>query len=147
MFPGRGYDEVRIGDRFETTMTMTETHLVLGAGLFGDFNPLHLNQRFAEHSRYGSRIAHGYLTTSFMAAQLGMLFHGTAIAYLEHTSRFTAPVRAGDTLTIAWTVAACDDKPRHAGGIVTLSGLCTNQHGEKVAEADAKMLVANNPRD
>lgn len=145
MFPGRGYDEVKIDDRFETTMTITETHIVLGAGLFGDFNPLHLNQRFAERSRYGSRIAHGYVTTSFMAAQLGMLFHGTAIAYLEHTSRFTAPVRAGDTLTITWTIRARDDKPHHHGGIVTLDGVCVNQDGEKVATAVAKMLVANNP--
>jgi 3-hydroxybutyryl-CoA dehydratase len=147
MFPGRGYNEVSDGDDFETTMTLTETHLVLGAGLFGDFNPLHTNQGFAERSRYGNRIAHGYLTTSFMAAQLGMLFHGTAIAYVEHTSRFLAPVMAGDTLTIVWTVTARAEKPKHKGGIVTLSGVCTNQNGMRVAEAEAKMLVSNNPRE
>lgn len=147
MFPGRGYNEVSNGDDFETTMTLTETHLVLGAGLFGDFNPLHTNQGFAEQSRYGNRIAHGYLTTSFMAAQLGMLFHGTAIAYVEHTSRFLAPVMAGDTLTIVWTVIARTEKPKHRGGIVTLSGVCTNQNGMRVAEAEAKMLVSNNPRE
>lgn len=147
MFPGRGYDEVSIGTRYETSMTITETHLVLGAGLFGDFNPLHVNQQFASDSRFGGRIAHGYLTTSFMAAALGMLFHGTAIAYVEHTSRFLAPVHAGDTLTIEWTVSARDDKPKHAGGMVTLSGVCTNQDGLRVAEADAKLLVADNPRD
>ncbi|MDT3672869.1 MAG: MaoC family dehydratase [Aromatoleum sp.] len=147
MHPGRGYDEVDIGDRFETSMTVTETHLVLSAGLFGDFNPLHVDQQVAARSRYGSRIAHGYITTSFMAAQLGMVFHGTAIAYVEHTSRFTAPVRAGDTLRIVWTVTERLDKPKHDGGIVSLSGICTNQEETKVAEADAKMLVANNPRD
>jgi len=147
MFPGRGYDEIKPGDKFATTMTLTETHIVLGAGLFGDFNPLHVNQTFAEKSRFGTRIAHGYLTTSFMAAQLGMVFHGTAIAYLEHTSRFTAPVRPGDTLTIEWTIAAREDKPRHGGGMVTLTGLCSNQDGTTVAEADAKMLIANNLTD
>jgi acyl dehydratase len=147
MFPGRGYDEIKPGDKFATTMTLTETHIILGAGLFGDFNPLHINQTFAEKSRFGTRIAHGYLTTSFMAAQLGMVFHGTAIAYLEHTSRFTAPVRPGDTLTIEWTISAREDKPRHDGGMVTLTGLCSNQDGTTVAEADAKMLVANNPTD
>lgn len=145
MQSGRGYNEIRIDDTFETSMTLTETHIVLSAGLFGDFNPLHVDQRFAEQSRFGGRIAHGYVTTSFMAAHLGMVFHGTAIAYLEHTSRFTAPVRAGDTLTIAWTVVAHDDKPKNAGGVVTLTGVCTNQDGVKVAEADAKMLVADNP--
>lgn len=147
MFLGRGFNEISNGDNFETTMTLTETHLVLGAGLFGDFNPLHTNQRFAEQSRYGNRIAHGYLTTSFMAAQLGMLFHGTAIAYVEHASRFLAPVMAGDTLTIVWTAIARAEKPKHKGGIVTLSGVCTNQDGTRVAEADAKMLVSNNPRE
>lgn len=146
MHPGRGFDEVTIGDCFETSMTMTETHIVLGAGLFGDFNPLHVDQSFAAKSRFGGRIAHGYLTTSFMAAQLGMLFHGTAIAYVEHTSRFTAPVCAGDTLTIAWSVRALDAKPRFGGGMVTLSGVCTNHEGIKVAEADAKLIVANNRR-
>jgi 3-hydroxybutyryl-CoA dehydratase len=147
MFPGRGYDELKRGDVFSTTMTLTETHIVLGAGLFGDFNPLHVNQSFAAKSRFGTRIAHGYLTTSFMAAQLGMVFHGTAIAYVEHTSRFTAPVHAGDTLCIDWTVIELEDKPRHDGGMVSLTGVCTNQDGVKVAEAEAKMLVANNPRD
>ncbi|KON80280.1 MaoC/PaaZ C-terminal domain-containing protein [Azoarcus sp. PA01] len=145
MHSGRGYNEVRIGDAFETSMTLTETHIVLSAGLFGDFNPLHVNQRVAGQSRYGSRIAHGYVTTSFMAAHLGMVFHGTAIAYVEHTSRFIAPVVAGDTLTMVWTVDALDDKPKHQGGIVSLSGACTNQDGVKVAEAEAKMLVADNP--
>ena len=144
MQAGRGYDEVAVGDAFETSMTLTETHIVLAAGLFNDFNPLHVNQRVAEKSRYGGRIAHGYVTTSFMAAHLGMVFSGTAIAYLEHTSRFTAPVRAGDTLRMVWTVVARDDKPKHGGGVVSLSGVCTNHDEIKVAEAEAKMLVANN---
>ncbi len=91
MFPGRGYNEIAPGDRFDTTMTITETHIVLGAGLFGDFNPLHIDQSFGEGSRFGSRIVHGYLTTSFMAAQLGMVFHGTAIAYcLAHLAVYRA---------------------------------------------------------
>jgi acyl dehydratase len=74
-----------------------------------------------------------------------MYFHGTAIAYLEHAARFTAPVRAGDTLTTLWTVTACLDKPRHAGGVVVLHALCRNQEGTVVADADAKILVSARP--
>jgi len=144
MYSGRGYDEVSIGERYDSALTLTETHIVLGAGLFGDFNPLHVDQLFAADSRYSGRIAHGYLTSNVMAAQLGMIFHGTAIAYLEHACRFTAPVRAGDTLTTVWTIAARDDKPKHDGGIVTLTGTCTNQDAIPVATADAKILVRNN---
>ena len=39
VFHGKWYDEVAVGDTFGTSITVTETHLVLGAGLFGDFNP------------------------------------------------------------------------------------------------------------
>jgi acyl dehydratase len=51
---------------------------------------------------------------------------------------------AGDSLSIAWKVVSKDDKPKHNGGVVTLTGRCTNQNGTEVANAEAKMLVANN---
>ena len=144
MVIGRGYNELKTGDAFDSAMTLTETHIVLGAGLFGDFNPLHVNQSFADESRFGGRIAHGYLTSNLMAAPLGMVFHGTAIAYVEHCIRFTAPVRAGDTLSVTWTVAQLDPKPKHAGGMVLLTGVAKNQDGVAVAYADAKLLVRDN---
>jgi acyl dehydratase len=144
MLPGRGYNELKVGDKFESSMTLTETHIVLGAGLFGDLNPLHVNEAFGKTTRFGGRIGHGYLTSNVMAAQMGMILYGTAIAYVEHTIRFTAPVRAGDTLTSTWTVTARDDKPKHGGGMVSFAGVCVNQEGTKVAEAEAKLLVANN---
>jgi acyl dehydratase len=144
MFPGRGYNELNIGDVFESAMTLTETHIVLGAGLFGDFNPLHVNEAWAKEGRFGGRIAHGYLTSNVMAAPLGMILYGTAIAYVEHTVRFKAPVKAGDTLRVAWTVAGREDKPKHGGGMVSFTGTCTNQDNVKVAEAEAELLVKNN---
>jgi 3-hydroxybutyryl-CoA dehydratase len=144
MHPGRGYNELKVGDVFESTMTLTETHIVLGAGLFGDFNPLHVNEAYGRETRFGGRIAHGYLTSNVMAAPMGMILHGTAIAYVEHNVTFTAPVRAGDTLTVAWTVSAKDDKPKLDGGLVSFTGTCRNQEGTTVAEATAKLLVENN---
>lgn len=144
MLPGRGYNELEVGNKFESSMTLTETHIVLGAGLFGDLNPLHVNESFGKSTRFGGRIGHGYLTSNVMAAQMGMILYGTAIAYVEHSIRFTAPVRAGDTLTSTWTVATKEDKPKHDGGMVSFTGVCVNQDGAKVAEAEAKLLVKNN---
>lgn len=146
MFPGKWYDEVAVGDRFATGVTVTEAHLVLAAGLFGDFNPLHVNEEFSKGSRFGTRILHGPFTSALVSAPVGMYFSGTAIAYLEHACRFIAPVRPGDTLTSEWTVTDKLDKPRHRGGIVVLKCACTNQGRETVVEADGKILVANRPR-
>jgi acyl dehydratase len=139
---GRWFDEVEVGETFSRSITITETHLVLGAGLIGDTNPHHVNEEYAKRSRFGTRILHGMITSSLMGAPVGMYFHGTAIAYLEHAARFKAPVRPGDTLTTTWTVREKHPKPGHGGGVVVLAGTRRNQDGVVVAEADAAMLVA-----
>jgi acyl dehydratase len=80
-------------------------------------------------------------TSSMMGGPVGMYFSRYAVAYLEHSARFKAPVRVGDTLRIGWTIVERIDKPSVDGGIVVLAGTCHNQLGILVAEADAKMLV------
>ena len=90
-------------------------------------------------------IRHGTVTSAVGSAPGGMFVAGSAIAYLEHACRFKAPVRAGDTLATEWTVREKLDKPKHRGGIVVMSGVCANQHGDTVLEADGKILVASRP--
>ncbi len=72
--------------------------------MFGDFNPLHVDEEFSKKSMFGSRILHGPFTSALVSAPAGMFFAGTALAYLEHACRFKAPVRAGDTVTTVCTV-------------------------------------------
>jgi len=143
---GKWFDEVRIGDTFASALTITETHIVVGGGLIGDSNPHHLNAEYAKTSRFGTPILHGMLTSSIMGAAVGMYFHGTAIAYLEHRARFLAPVRAGDTLTTTWTITDLIDKPKRDGGIVVLTGAAMNQAAVTVAEAEARILVSRRSR-
>jgi len=146
MVPGKWYDDVALGERFGARLTVTEAHLVLGAGLFGDFNPLHVDEEFAKKSRFGTRILHGPFTSALISAPVGMHFSGTAIAYLEHACRFKAAVKPGDTLATEWIVVGKLDKPKHKGGICVLKDAATNQRGETVVEADGKILVSARPR-
>ena len=145
VFHGKWYDEVAIGDSFGSSLTVTETHLVLAAGMFGDFNPLHVDEAFAEKSRFAGRILHGPFTSALVSSPVGMYFAGTAIAYMEHHCRFKAPVRPGDTLATTWTVVQKLDKPKHAGGIIVMKCEARNQHGDVAVEADGKILVASSP--
>ena len=138
---GKAFDEVAVGESFSRTVTITETHLVLGAGLIGDFNPHHTDEVYAKGQRFGTRVLHGMLTSAVMGAPVGMYFYGTAIAYLEHNARFVAPVRPGDTLTTTWTITALDAKPKHRGGIVVLRAVARNQDGVTVAEAEGRIMV------
>jgi acyl dehydratase len=146
VFQGKWYEETKAGEKFGTSVTVTEAHLVLGAGLFGDFNPLHVNEEFSRRSRFGTRILHGPFTAALVSAPVGMYFAGTAIAYLEHNCRFVAPVKPGDTLTTEWTIAERQDKPKHGGGILSLACVSKNQRGETVLEGTGKLLVAAKPK-
>ena len=143
MFQGKWYDEVAVGEKFGTRLTVTDAHLATAAGLFGDFNPLHVDEEFAKKSRFGGRILHGPFTSALVSAPVGMFFSGTAIAYLEHACRFLAPVKPGDTVATEWTVTAKLDKPKHHGGICVMACTARNQHDVVVLEADGKILVAS----
>lgn len=140
---GRAFSDVRLGDRFERVVEIEPRHLDDGARLIGDFNPLHVDEGFARASAFGGRILHGVLTSAIMGAELGMVFAGTALGYLEHNARFLAPVRIGDRLTITWTVTELLPKPRLGGGIVTATAAAVNQDGTTVCTAAGKMLVAD----
>jgi acyl dehydratase len=143
VFKGRAFDEIAVDETFTDALTVTETHIVLAAGMFGDFNPLHVNQSFGENSRFGGRILHGPFTSALISAPVGVFFAGTAVAYLEHACRFKLPVRAGDTLTTTWRVTEKIDKPKIDGGIAAMTAVCHNQRNELVAEADGKIMLKN----
>lgn len=143
VFPGKAFNEIEIGDTFGGSMTVTETHIVLAAGMFGDFNPLHINQQFSEQTRFGGRILHGVFTSALIGAYMGPYYAGTALGYLEQGCHFKAPVQAGDTITTTWTINEKIDKPAQNGGITVMTAVAYNQNGVLVAEANGKMLVAN----
>ncbi len=142
-FLGKAFDEISEGETFGQTLTIDASHISRACGMFGDFNPLHSDAEFCANSRFGRPILHGPMTSAFMSASIGMYFHGTAVAYLEHNCRFVAPVFAGDTLSVQWTITQTLDKPRSNGGIAVLRGECKNQRGEQIAEASGKILLSN----
>lgn len=143
--PGKRFSDTRVGDRFVRVEPIAARHLDEGARLIGDFNPLHVDAEFAARSRYGGRILHGVITSALVGAELGMVYAGTAIGYLEHNARFHAPVKIGDTLAITWTVTELLPKPRHGGGIVVAQAQAVNQDGVLVCSATGRMLVGDAP--
>jgi acyl dehydratase len=140
----RTFDETEVGESFATTVTVTETHIVLAAGLFGDFAPLHVNEEYAKTTRFGTRIAHGTLVGGFIGAALAGHFGTGALGYLEEHVFFRAPVFPGDTVTTTWTVAEKVAKPKLGnGGIVKLSVEVTRQDGTVVLDGSGAMIVGN----
>ena len=78
---GMYFSEFQVGAEFVTgRRTITETDVVMFAGLSGDFNPLHTDAVFAEKTPFKQRIAHGMLQ---QARQLLMEIVTDALRPLE----------------------------------------------------------------
>ncbi|HEX2091359.1 MAG TPA: MaoC family dehydratase [Longimicrobiaceae bacterium] len=131
------FDELQVGQRAEWGKTVTEADVVLFAGITGDFNPAHLDQAYAERSRFGGRIAHGMLGAGFISAALAMRLPGPGTIYLSQSLRFVRPVRIGDTVTARVEVAELFAAKRR----VRLLTTCANQAGETVIEGEALVCV------
>ena len=127
------FDELKIGMTAETTKTITETDVVLFAGLSTDINPLHINEEYAKTTVFGGRIAHGILVSGLISATLANKRPGPGCIYLGQDLKFTAPVRINDTITAKVEITSLREDKK----IVTLSTTCTNQNGQVVIMGSA----------
>ncbi|WP_027469375.1 MaoC family dehydratase [Deefgea rivuli] len=100
----RFFNELSLGDFDEYRKTVTETDVVLFAGLTGDNNPMHIDEEFASQTRFGGRIIHGMLTASFLSSVIGMKMPGPGCIYMGQNLKFLKPVHIGDTVTARATV-------------------------------------------
>jgi 3-hydroxybutyryl-CoA dehydratase len=130
------FEQLVVGQCAEFTKTITETDVVLYAGITGDMNPAHIDQGYAERSRFGGRIAHGMLTAGFVSTVLGMKLPGPGAIYMAQTLRFTSPVRIGDTVTARAEVLELVREKRR----VRLGTTVVNQRAELVLEGEATVL-------
>jgi acyl dehydratase len=90
-------EHMGVGDRAEFSKTISEEDVRRFAVASGDTNPLHLDDDFAEQTRFRGRIAHGTLVGGLISAALARL-PGLTI-YLSQDLEFHNPVRVDDRLT------------------------------------------------
>ena len=123
--------------------TVSEADVTLFAGLAGDFNPLHVDEHFASATEFGGRIAHGPLVLSMaigLMAQLNLI-DGTALALLDLTWEFKAPVKLNDTIRARVTPVAKRPTRKPGRGVLALRFAVDNQRGETVQTGSITLLM------
>src|SRR3972149_2633474 len=130
MTKGKSIDEIKIGDSAQISNTITETVINDFAKATGDFNPIHLDQTYAEKTYFKGRIAHGVLSIGYISSVFGNLLPGPGSIYLSQEVKFLAPVRVGDIITAkVEVIELIPEKNR-----VKFKTTCTNQKGEVVVD-------------
>jgi 3-hydroxybutyryl-CoA dehydratase len=133
---GKTIKEIKVGDAAEFTKTITETDIVLFAGITGDLNPAHVDQVWAENTMFKGRIAHGMLSGGLISTVMGMYLPGPGSIYLSQELRFLAPVHIGDTLTARAEVQELIENKNR----VCLKTTCRNQDGTVVVDGVAWVM-------
>ena len=133
MAKGKSIDELRIGDSAQISKVITEEMIKDFAKASGDFNPVHLDQAYAEKTMFKGRIAHGLLSVGLLSSILGNILPGHGTIYLSQEVKFLAPVRIGDTITAKVEVIELVPEKNRAKFRTT----CTNQDGKEVVEGIA----------
>lgn len=131
------------GYSFRTaSRTMTEADIVNFAGLSNDWDPLHIDQQFAESGPFGRRIAHGQLTASIVTGLRSELDGWPLLNFMGTSRRFSSPVGAGDTIHGVYTVAEVrptSSDPQRL--VVTLDIEVLDQAGNRVMSGQDVVLV------
>ncbi|MBI5030613.1 MAG: MaoC family dehydratase [Chloroflexi bacterium] len=122
-----------VGQTASFSKTITEKDVATFAEISGDKNPVHLDEAYAQQTRFGKRIAHGTLTIGLISAVLGNQLPGHGTVYMSQSIKFLKPVYFDDTITATVEILSI----RADKGIVSIKTDCTNQHGDKIAEGEA----------
>ena len=130
------YEDIQIGDTATFSKTISEFDIYQFAGITGDFNPMHINEEFADTTIFEDRIAHGLLTGSFISTVLGMKLPGPNSIYLSQSFSFTAPVKIGDTITAKVEVIEKQDEKK----FIKLKTQVWNQHKKIVVDGEALVM-------
>src|SRR3954447_12930203 len=123
-------DQLTIGEAAESRKTISESDVYLFAGVTGDFNPLHVDAKYAKTTPFGARVAHGPLTFSLCAGLLGTELPGLGTIAISNQVTYQRPVYIGDTIAVRVEVGELDHERNRA----TMNVTWRNQNGDQVAE-------------
>ncbi|ODU07688.1 MAG: hypothetical protein ABS81_00945 [Pseudonocardia sp. SCN 72-86] len=143
------FEDLHVGQSFSTAgRTITETDLVLFAGITGDNSPLHTDEEHSRESPFGQRLVHGMLTVSIALglASRTLIFDGTGVAFLGIDAlRFREPVFLGDTVTCRFSITSLRRTKQGDRGVVVRHVELSNQKAAVAVDFSITGLVLARP--
>jgi acyl dehydratase len=145
--PGRYFDEWKVGDRVEHSIsrTVTETDNLLISTLTHNPQPLHIDHEAAAKTEFGRPLVNSVFTFGLMiGVSVNDTTLGTLVANLGYDRLvFPKPVFVGDTIrTETEVLSVRESKSRPAHGIVEIRTRGLNQRDEIVCEFERSFLIA-----
>jgi len=131
------FDEIRIGLIHNFEVIIDKELIKKFANISGDFNPLHMDEKYAENTKFGKRVVHGMLLASFFSRLVGMYLPGKNALYFSQNLNFVGPCFIGDKIIVQGEVI---DKSE-ATKIIKLKTLIKNIEGKSLVEGTSQVMI------
>jgi 3-hydroxybutyryl-CoA dehydratase len=134
------FDSITVGINHEFEITVTEKLVSDFSVISGDFNPLHMDEKYATKTKFKKRVCHGMLLASFLSRLVGMYLPGKNALYFSQILNFISPCFINDIITVKGEII---DK-NYATKIITLKTSIVNQKNELILDGEAKVMITDN---
>ena len=131
------FDEIEIGMQKNFQVFISENMLDVFGRDTGDYNPLHMNKKYASSTSFKKRVCSGMFLSSFFSRLVGMYLPGKHALHISQSLNFVNPCFIGETITVEGKVI--DKSP--ATKIIKLETTITNESGKSIIDGKAQVIV------
>ena len=121
------FDEIEIGMQKNFKVNISENMLNEFGRNTEDYNPLHMNEKYASSTSFKKRVCSGMFLSSFFSRLVGMYLPGKHALHVSQSLNFVNPCFIGETITVEGKVI---DKST-ATKIIKLETTITNESGKR----------------
>jgi len=121
------FDEIEIGMQKSFKVDISKNMLDVFGRDTGDYNPLHMNEKYASSTSFKKRVCSGMFLSSFFSRLVGMYLPGKHALHISQSLNFVNPCFIGETITVEGKVI--DKSP--ATKIIKLETTITNESGKR----------------
>ena len=141
--PQRYFEDFHVGETFYIpSRTVTDAHFAAFQAASGDNHPIHYDRPYCQAHGHRDLLAHGYQVAIQTAPGAGIfpyLVQDSLKGFLEQSTRFLAPVYAGDTLYPLLEVVKLE--PQRTTGVLTFRSTIHNQDDVLVLDGTQRFLL------
>jgi len=131
------FDEIELGMQKNFKVNISENMLNEFGRNTEDYNPLHMNEKYASSTSFKKRVCSGMFLSSFFSRLVGMYLPGKHALHISQSLNFVNPCFIGETITVEGKVI--DKSP--ATKIIKLETTITNESGKRIIDGKAQVIV------
>lgn len=120
---------MEIGDKACMVMQATDNIVRKIAEFSGDYNPVHLDEKYAKNTVFKRRIAHGLFCMGMVSNIIGNKLPGEGSIFMNESVNYRKPVYIDDVITCEVSI-----KEVQEGGKILLDFICKNESGKIVLD-------------